>query len=144
MSNFGRKSSKECFSSLENKFRATNQAAAAKMLGINAKNICVIGNCHCGETKHEDRVYIGTSYLGNPRYEYFFIYQKCLTRKHTKASLDEFLNGYIIPVRDLTRIFQSIKDNGRTITAPNQEGRFDILTYILYSEFDDTYKFMIK
>lgn len=86
-----KKSASECFSTVENKFRNANKNAAAKMLGIDAKHICVIGNCFCGETTHEDRVYIGSSYLGNPKYEYFFIYQKCLTRNTQNQVLMIFL-----------------------------------------------------
>lgn len=144
MSVFYKKSLNECFSKTELNFRKSNQLAAAKQLGINPKNICVIGNCKIGETTHEDRVYIGSSYLANTNHKYFFIYQKCLTRKYTKENIDEFLNGYLISTEDLIKMFNSIDIKKRSLIAPNQLGRYDTLIYLLYNEFDDTYKFIIK
>jgi hypothetical protein len=137
---------KEYFSKEETEFRKRNQIAAALLLGIKPSEVRPLGNSLYNVVEYENTLSIGTNEFGNTRYKYFFIYQKRATCKHTHSSTDDYLNGYLVKAEDLATIYRNAEESGRVerIVAPRQDGRMDILTRIPYSEFNKSFKFMIK
>lgn len=135
--NYYKADNKEFFSKAEIAFRKSNQSAAAKLLGVDAKKIGVVGNCLFNDVVYEDSIFIGSEVYA--KYDYFYIYQKA------KGHNTDVLSGYLVPVMTLSEIYNSAVDNKRVVMAPRQHGRGDTLTRLRYNEFAGKgLEFMIK
>ena len=135
----------EQFSKDELNFRKMHQQAVADWFGVKPAKVRVIGNSYNNIVEYENTVSIGTNDLGNPKYEYFYIYQKRKTVKHQHSSENDYLSGYVVTASELSTIYREAENSGRVerILAPRQNGRMDILTHLPYTEFANSTKFMI-
>jgi hypothetical protein len=138
-------SASEQFSKEELNFRKMHQQAVADWFGVKPSKVRVIGNSLNNVVEHENTVSIGTTDLGNPNYEYFYIYQKRKTVKHCHSSENDYISGYVVTATELSTIYREAESSGRVerILAPRQNGRTDILTRLPYAVFENTTKFMI-